>query len=529
MNAVRILVQHLRVKISTTSIKNKLVEHPDYPSLLSISDSLASWKIASMSFKAEREHLSNLSTPFLVQITDKNETFFSVVSAVNDKRLIISDSIYNKHYEIGWDEFMSKWTNIVTVVESSEDSHDERYLANRKTERLRNIFYYAGLILVFAITSYVSFLSIQNLGSSAWAGIGLLVSKLFGVYIGALLLWYEIDKNNLTVQKVCKAGKNKNCTAVLQSSVSKIFGIISWSEIGFIYFLGGYLFLSSELLSPSAISLSLFFGLLALPYVVFSLIYQWRVVKQWCVLCLAVQGVLFADVVIGLSSGSYTFELINGVSLLLLIKAFVFYIGLFILWFLIKPLFISSKESLKNKVDFTKLKHNVQIFQAQIEKQRKVINDNNDLGFRFGNSNASHKLIKVCNPFCGPCASTHPEIHQLLEVMPELELQIIFTATSKEDDIKSKPVKHFYAILEQYGPVVLDKAVNDWYMAKEKNYVEFSEKYPVNIPLEKYNAKLDEMIEWCTANKITYTPTLYIDGYELPDMYSVSDLKYLLN
>jgi len=36
------------------------------------------------------------------------------------------------------------------------------------------------------------------------------------------------------------------------------------------------------------------FNLLALPYIIFSVYYQWRVAKQWCVLCLAVQALLLA-------------------------------------------------------------------------------------------------------------------------------------------------------------------------------------------------------------------------------------------
>ena len=36
-------------------------------------------------------------------------------------------------------------------------------------------------------------------------------------------------------------------------------------------------------------------SLAALPYVGYSLFYQWRVVKQWCRLCLATQAVLLAQ------------------------------------------------------------------------------------------------------------------------------------------------------------------------------------------------------------------------------------------
>lgn len=47
------LLKELQVKISISSIRKALEEHPDYPSLLSISDALTSWKIENISIKIE--------------------------------------------------------------------------------------------------------------------------------------------------------------------------------------------------------------------------------------------------------------------------------------------------------------------------------------------------------------------------------------------------------------------------------------------------------------------------------------------
>jgi uncharacterized membrane protein len=528
INVVQILVKRLGIKISLTSIREKLTEHPDYPSLLSISDSLASWKIPSLAFKAEKETLLSLPTPFMVQIKEGNEIFFSVVSFVDTNKLVISDSITSKSHEMAWDAFMSKWTKIVMAVEATEASGDEKYTTNHKYEMIQRLSYTGGLILLFVVVACVAFFHIQSLGWSAWKGIALLFTKLFGVYIGGLLLWYEVDKNNMAIQKVCKAGKNKNCNAVLQSPLAKLFGLISWSEIGFVYFTGGLLFLLFTSLSSGALSLIYLLSILAFPYVIFSLFYQWRVVKQWCLLCITVQMVLIAEFVVSFIEHSYSFDVLSSVSPIQFFQLFFFFIGVLILWLLIKPLLNASKETLKYKVEFTKIKHNPQLFEGLLSKQRKIQNENELLGFSLGNPDSAHKLVKVCNPYCGPCASMHPDIHHLLEVMPNLQLQIIFTATSKEADSRSFPVKHFYAILEEYGVEVLDKALNDWYTSKEKDYHDFANKYPVKGKLEKFDGRLDEMAAWCHLNDISYTPTIFINGYELPGMYEVADLQYLL-
>lgn len=528
INTVQILLERLKAKVSLTSIKNKLTEHPDYPSLLSISDSLATWHIPNVSLKVEKEVLFNLPIPFMVQIKEQVDTFFSVVSYVDSQKLIISDSISKKSFEIEWDEFLSKWTNIVMVVEGSDKAVDELYLQNRKKEVIKNVSYYTGALLVAIVVGYIIISNVQSLGVMAWKGVVLLFGKIFGLYVSGLLLWYEIDKNNLVIQKVCKTGKNTNCNAVLQSPLSKIFGIVSWSEIGFVYFLGGAIFLIFESLSVGSLSVIRCTNLCATPYIIFSLIYQWKVVKQWCVLCVTVQVILLVELAIGFVGSSNLSDLYSGITLIQVFRLVFIFSGILVLWFIIKPLLNNAKESIKNKTEFIKLKNNIQIFESQLSRQKKLINDNNALGFIFGNPNATHKLVKVCNPFCGPCASTHPEIHQLLELMPDLQVQIIFSATSEDGDSRALPVKHFYAIEEEYGHDMFDKALNDWYLAKEKDYHSYSKKYPVKEDFVKYNHKLDEMSKWCNINKIIYTPTIYINGFELPDMYSVSDLKHLL-
>ncbi len=120
----------------------------------------------------------------------------------------------------------------------------------------------------------------------------LLLIKLAGIAATTLLLIYEIDKSNAFVKSICTAGKQTNCAAVLQSKASKILGM-SWSEAGFFYFASTFLFLLFPGISFMAkICLLSIANCLAAPYILFSVYYQWKVVKQWCPLCLTVQAVL---------------------------------------------------------------------------------------------------------------------------------------------------------------------------------------------------------------------------------------------
>ncbi len=68
--------------------------------------------------------------------------------------------------------------------------------------------------------------------------------------------------------------------------------------------------------------------------------------------------------------------------------------------------------------------------------------------------------------------------------------------------------------------------MHDWYDEKQKNYEVWAKIYPVQL-IEKDFYKLDKQKEWCTMAEVTATPTLLLNGHHLPDIYQLSDLKYL--
>ncbi|HEU5164581.1 MAG TPA: thioredoxin domain-containing protein, partial [Chitinophagaceae bacterium] len=140
---------------------------------------------------------------------------------------------------------------------------------------------------------------------------------------------------------------------------------------------------------------------------------------------------------------------------------------------------------------------------------------------------AENTLIKVCNPYCGPCAKAHPVIDKLLEENDNLKVQILFTATDDEKDSAAKPVKHLMALYEKNGRVI-QEALDDWYLPDRKDYDAFAEKYILNGELEKQEKKLRSMKTWCDEVKIEFTPTFFINGYQLPKQYNIEELKYFL-
>ena len=337
------------------------------------------------------------------------------------------------------------------------------------------------------------------------------------------MLWYEIDKNNPLLQKVCSGIAKGNCNAILSSKSAKVFRWLSWSEVGFFYFAGSLLTL---LFVPNAISIIAWLNILALPYTIFSVYYQWQVAKQWCVLCLAVQ-VLLAFGGINLIANNFLLPLPK-LSFLFIVNAVFLLLIPVLIWYTCKPYILKLQEAKNIKREYLRIKFNVEIFKTLLKKQKSIILPTDGLGIDMGNHNGTINIIKVCNPYCGPCAKAHLKLDTLIEENDNVKVKIIFTTTNDIDNPAAKPVKHLMAIAAESNATKTKQALDDWYLAEKKDYDFFATKYPMNGELEKQGDKMVAMNNWSTESKIEFTPTIFINGHQLPSAYSIEDLQYFL-
>jgi protein-disulfide isomerase len=200
------------------------------------------------------------------------------------------------------------------------------------------------------------------------------------------------------------------------------------------------------------------------------------------------------------------------------------------IWALVKPSLLNNKDLQPKAKELARLKANPLIFESLLVKQKQITQTNKGLGILLGNPNATNAIVKVCNPYCGPCAKAHPILEDILHHNTNTKVQVLFTATISDDDKRNKPVKHLLALQQLQGQAVASKAMDDWYGATTKDYAAFAAKYPVtNDLLEQQNEKVAAMKTWCEGIDIQFTPTFFINGYQLPEIYSIGDVKYLLS
>lgn len=523
--AALMLIKTLRIPVTATTVIETIESHPDFPSLYSISDSFDQWKVDNAAFLIDSNDLDELPVPFLAH-TKRNGGSFVMVNKINGHISLINEQ--GKKETVSRHLFLNLWTRSALFAERNVESGEKDFAAKKRKELFAN--FRIPLLIVLTFGLIISYAAVFNNTPFGLASSALLLIKLIGIIVTGLLLWFEIDKNNPTLQQICTGNKKTNCTAVLGSKAAKLFNKISWSEIGFFYFAGSFLAIITSADNPSFIFPAIaWLNIFCLPYTVFSIFYQWKVAKQWCPLCLTVQALLLGEAILTFFSywsiGSPLSAGLLHLRPLPVLVSFFLPIGF---WIATKTVYTEAQGGKRYRSEFVKMKYNREIFSALLSKQRQINHPMDHLGIFLGDRNAPFHLVKVCNPYCGPCAKAHVILHELLE-SGKVNLRIIFTAADDDQDIKAPPVKHLMALNEKGDSQLIQKALDDWYLSNDSSYDHFKAKYPLKESvLNQQSEKLAAMKKWCQDMSISFTPTIFINGHQLPNIYHIKDLKKIL-
>ncbi len=514
----------LNVKVTESSVKQELEEHPYYPALFSLSDTFDNYNIENKAYKIAVENFKELEPPFIAyqNMPDTGNDFVLVTDITEKTVSYVHKSKKKKTLEK--ELFLKGFKEIIWAAEPNEHSGEADYSEKLKAQKAQHSKKNTWTLSAFGLL-LISIIINQNSANSLPFST-IILFKLIGLATTILLLMYEVDKTNAFVKNICTAGRNTDCGAVLNSSAAKFLGI-SWSEIGFFYFASTTLFLLlPHIVFEEKIALLSIANALAVPYVFFSIYYQWRVVKQWCTMCLVTQCILLAELSLGIVQYWQHFT-VPIFSIGLLLNTIACILLPIVLWYGLKPTLFKARDHNLYRAAYKRLQSNPDIFKSLLEKQPKATDGWEKLGITIGNPHASNTVIKVCNPYCGPCAKAHSRLENILK--PDIQLRIIFTASNMQHDIAAATVvKHLLAIAEKGDANKTKQALDDWYLAETKNYDAFATKYPVDKELKLQDKKITAMHNWCTENDISATPTLFVNGYSLPENYSIEQLKIIL-
>ena len=517
----------LKLRLTSTTLFEKLQEHPYYPSMLAIHDVFVEFGVESEGYKCEDiEQILKLDLPFLVQVSkgSNGNKLFALVYERKCDKIDWYNPFNHKREDISEDLFRDFFSGYVLFFEKTDKYGDKDYKLHRRQELCKELissflFFSMPILWVIISTYYLLITQVRSIAPYIYS-----LLLLVGCCIGILLIIREYNAYNPIVRNLCGDGKKFNCDAVLSSNKSRFAGI-PWSVIGSAYF-GGML--SSMLVSFFDIHVFAtiaYLNLLALPYIFFSIYYQKNVIRQWCPLCISVLTVIFALFLTALISGTLcspdqiTINAVCTVIVCLYISAAL----VFVVW--------------KNSIEFQhrkyieqtlkQIKYDPEVFYTLLKKEQKIDISTEGYGIILGNPKGNTHIIKVCNPYCGHCADAQVILQNMIEFNKDIKLQIIFISDPDQEYYTHTPVDYFLTLY--YDGANMEDVFSKWYKNKIQDLSILRKIYGIHDQYSSQNYNnAKQMAYFCEHYRIMATPTLFVNGFELPTIYDIEDLRYLI-
>lgn len=117
------LLKSYGIKITTHTIEQTILTHPEYPSMQCISDALDSWKVKHVIMKLTLEKLKALDISVIAHLK-KNE--FVWVKQVTDSKVYFEDSFGKKNSD-DIETFEQEWSGIALAIEDIVDAGEPGY------------------------------------------------------------------------------------------------------------------------------------------------------------------------------------------------------------------------------------------------------------------------------------------------------------------------------------------------------------------------------------------------------------------
>jgi hypothetical protein len=360
LRVCRSILGALGVPFTHRFLKEKLLTHPEPDSLLAISDTLTEYKLESLALQLGEDKLDQLPLPCVVQIDQNPYPYFTCLTQVTEDWVEYLDE-KGKLIKQRRKDFVALWTGVTLVVEKGEDSGEPGYSQRRKEQLIfQALLFLIGLV---GLTWIISELIQLNIFITYSLGmIALLILKLTGLGISAILLWSEVDRKNAAITQFCGGGDQTDCNSVIDSF--SVAGLISLGNLAFVYFFASITLLLVRSFSASALALMGLLSYSSLAIIPFSLYYQGVKLKKWCRLCLWISGIL----VVELGVGQFLLPDLAWPSFGELgLFSFVFLASV-LAWISLKPYLIANEDLYATKSKLAKVLSNKELFDHYLSK-----------------------------------------------------------------------------------------------------------------------------------------------------------------
>lgn len=269
----------------TNTYSDKRFEGMTFKSLFGLSHLLSDYGIDSDAWNLEdTAEVKALTLPYLAQ--KKNGVFIIVRSYDTSGNYATYDES-GKLERVSIEQLKDSLNGIVMTAYPDRESIEPDYRTHAISDLVNSASSYLLIVSALVILGYF-FITRKIYESPATILLALL--DCLGLWLSYMLMQKSLGIHTATSERVCGVIEKGGCDVITNSAASKLFGIFSWSEIGFSYF---SVSLVTLLVFPHLWPALALCNICCLPYTLWSISYQKFVAHHWCTLCVGVQLTLW--------------------------------------------------------------------------------------------------------------------------------------------------------------------------------------------------------------------------------------------
>ena len=263
-------------------------------------------------------------------------------------------------------------------------------------------------------------------------------------------------------------------------------------------------------------------NIFTLPYSFWSVWYQKTKARQWCPLCLIVQVLLWTIFIVNGLFGYIQKPTFGAQELLTLVFLGSCYAALVLAINAIVPKLNRDRTISYLRQAMNAIKADEDVFAAILKKQPFYETTEADSILRFGNLDSPLQLTILTNPYCNPCSRMHKRIEHLLQKNGAIGVQYILSSFAEELNSTNK-----YLIAECLADNNnIEQIFTDWFEKGKGLRDEYFKDKGLDMENPAIEAEFQKHETWRKKTQIRATPTVLVNGYQLPENYKIEDLRY---
>lgn len=489
------LLNKLKITHNEEEIKLQLMSDPQYPSLLSVTNTLDFLNISYTPVQTTFEHLKNSKLYSIIHIKENSSSNFATIENIDNNTVSYYDGDI---HTVPIYHFKEIWSGVSVSINSTKFQKESFFTG-------KNFFHLIYILLgsLFLLSKHQGVYFITPLLAYA------------GLIISYHLIQIEADKNYYS--KFCQISSNINCRKTIAPKVHLLSHRISLADCNFLIFttITICLLISNELPILTAVSV---FSLCLIPILIILIVYQAFILKYWCLLCLCTS-------LIYLLIGGCYFIYLNDNNINLTLLQYEITQNLTLSFIIALTITITLKRNLKTSIllkseriaSFT-LKRNYKVIRNLLT-EGEFIDLNYQNAIFLGNKDSYLSITTIITPFCPHCKTLVKEMLHLSNTYP-IKWVIILNGTPSFPDINN---------LQLYWEEIY-KLNKDEFVNELHKFANGKKSSTTNIKVsEQTKRDFFNRLKSLEVNKINKSPTILINGKVLSRYYNIHDFKYIIN